>query len=132
MEVKFSNELEFKASLAKFADKLPEEHLLPLQKMVVAEVAEGCIEGTPVDQGRARGGWQIEFNRQVSGETGKLDKEGGATKAAIDAGMLRMRPFDLTYLGNDVPYIVPLEEGHSGQNRGWVKATVAAVNAKFR
>jgi len=86
---------------------------LDLLGSVVAGIPKGV--GTPVDTGRARGGWQVELNAFPSGTDTPLDKGGSAT---IDRGRETIAQAALTdaiYIGNNVEYIMPLEFGHSQQ-----------------
>ena len=72
------------------------------------------VVATPVDTGRARGGWVVglgEPNRQSNA----LDKSGGATIVA-GRNVLRARRTEQTiYLSNNVNYIVFLDQGSSAQ-----------------
>ncbi len=132
VKVGFTNQRVFTAEIGKFAETLPEAHLLPFQKAIIGELANGAIFGTPVREGFARGGWKLGHGNPVTGDPHQADTTGALALAVVNLELLNVRPFEVSYLGNDVVYILKLEEdGHSKQNRGWVKATVEAVNAKF-
>lgn len=79
--------------------------------------------GTPVDSGRARGSWLVEIGRAAEGTTDN-PAEFGAPAAIAKAqaklggnagGSSTMRPQRDVHITNNLPYIVPLNEGHSKQ-----------------
>ncbi|WP_426817673.1 hypothetical protein ACP3TC_04995 [Winslowiella sp. 2C04] len=83
--------------------------------------------------GRFRGNWQVSFNQQAEGETGRIDKSGNTT---IAAGNLVIEQFRVgmtsVYFCNNVPYAYPLEFGHSKQAPGgMVRITAAEVQRYF-
>ncbi len=101
---------------------------------IAMKVLQGCVMGTPVDKGTARGGWDV-VARASSSLTGRDDKVGAATVADGNAKIMsilseRMSEYTVIYIQNNVHYIGILENTHhSPQNSGWVKATIAAVEA---
>jgi len=69
------------------------------------------IKLTPVDKGRAKGNWFIDT--KVTDKTGRAIKTKGETYVAKT---LPKQIIGTTlYLFNNLPYIVPLEFGHSRQ-----------------
>lgn len=103
----------FKKGVQNFAKKLMPEQLVAFQKKLCFEVLKGIVLKTPVDTGRARNNWQLVIGEN-DGTT--LEAEGGY--GAIDRGLAAMGPllpFDTVTIFNNLPYIVPLEEGHSDQ-----------------
>ncbi len=98
---------------------------------VVRKAALACdqvaVTTTPVDTGRARANW-IASVLEPAGGTKEPDKSGSA---ALEQGAAVVGSYQLElgtiYLTNNVPYIVPLEEGHSRQApQGMAKLAVAA------
>lgn len=105
------------------------------QHMKIAmKVLQGCVMGTPVDKGTARGGWDVS-ERGNSELTGRQDKVGATTVQEGNAKIMailsgRLSEYTVIYIQNNVHYIGILENTHhSPQNSGWVKATIAAVEA---
>ena len=130
----------FLRDVGTFEAEIP-ERLVTLQRAVALQVLTGVVPATPVDTGRARGNWVVAHGSSPSGETGTLDPSGSLAIARGQAEIAAIRPFESTYVSNDVPYIVALEEGRksdnpnwhgSRQGRGFVAATVARVNAQFQ
>lgn len=82
--------------------------------------------------GRFRGNWQVSFNQQAEGETGRVDKQGSQT---IAAGNLVIEQFKVgmtaVYFANNVPYAYPLEFGHSKQAPGGMVRIAAAEFQRF-
>ncbi len=88
---------------------------------VAAAIAtsNAVIIGTPVDTGRARANWQPSVNTPATGEAN--------TSADVSAEFSNSDINDVLYLANNLPYIEPLEQGHSKQQPlGWVRTAVAA------
>lgn len=84
--------------------------------------------------GRFRGNWQVSFDLPATGETGKIDKDGGQTKQ-IGSAVIQTYSTGVgsIYLMNNVPYAQRLEYGWSGQApQGVVRITVAEFDAFVR
>lgn len=80
---------------------------------------------TPVDEGRARGNWQVAIGNVPTGTLELDDKEGTVVIGRIQAETLNLKAGDSIYLINNLPYILPLELGHSSQApAGMVRLTV--------
>jgi hypothetical protein len=105
-----------------------------VHRRIALAILQGCVMGTPVDKGTARGGWDV-VARASSVLTGRDDRDGSVTvsigRAKIDAILgARSSEFTILYVQNNVHYIGILENTpHSAQNTGWVKATVRAAQA---
>lgn len=114
----------FGAKTKKQVDQVTRKVCLDLLSAVVVGRPVGV--GTPVDTGRARGGWQVEIGKAPAGE-GPPDKQGGATIAAGSAQIGRVVGGDIIYIVNNVPYIEKLEYGHSQQApQGMLRVALAA------
>jgi hypothetical protein len=86
-----------------------------------------AVMATPVDTGRARANWIASIIAPADGIKDP-DKSGGA---ALEQGAAVIGSYNIDfgsiYLTNNVPYIVPLENGHSRQApQGMAKQAVAA------
>lgn len=115
----------FTLDLSKFAEKCKVKPDQIIRKAVF-DIFSDFVWKTPVDTGRARGGWQIG-SELGSGESGVLDKSGGATigKAAQNVASLTCKARVIGYIYNNVEYIKALEDGHSQQAPvGMVKTTL--------
>ena len=119
-----SNIRAFTADLRKSQREAGELHLR-FQKRIALEALGRVVQKTPVDTGRARGGWQAG-ERDSEAETGRLDTLGGATEAAgLSAINAVSEPFGVIVIFNNVRYIVFLEEGSSQQApQGMVATTI--------
>ena len=78
------------------------------------ELFAGVVRDTPVDTGRARGNWQTTTEAPAPAAVERLDRSGGSAVAEIVENTPQ-RVGGKTYLTNNVPYIMPLEEGYSAQ-----------------
>lgn len=85
-----------------------------IARTATLELFSGVIRATPVDTGRARGGWQTGVGSAPTGDNGRLDKAAAQSLAEVE----RNTPpgaGQVTFLANNVPYIMNLEEGTSKQ-----------------
>lgn len=109
-------------------DQVSREILPTFLRAASLDALTRVIEKTPVDTGRARGNWQLAVGSIPRGEIRPLSvqdtiTEGTARLGAVEAG-------DTIYIVNNVPYIIPLEFGHSGQApQGMVRLTAAELKA---
>lgn len=86
-------------------------------KQVIAELFKRIVLRTPVDTGRARGNWQIEFGGPAQGVLEVVDKEGGATISKEIAKLSDIPVFSLVHITNNIEYISILEyEKRSSQS----------------
>jgi len=106
----------FRAELAVAEAKLYADDLVKFHKKIHFEVLNRIVLRTPVDQGRARANWQSSVNEIPSDQVLGLDVAGTATVVAGLQAISALPPFAVTYIMNNVPYIIPLEEGHSPQS----------------
>lgn len=63
--------------------------------------------------GRARGNWQYGLNAINTFNNSPIDKGGASVTAHIGAAMPDDATGNVHYITNSVPYIEPLENGHS-------------------
>ena len=112
---------EFDLSLEKFGKEIPEA-MSKIHRAVALEGLRGLVQMTPVKDGRARADWQVSNGSPATGETGAFDKAGGATIAAGSAEIANAKPFSVTHIANNVPYIEELENGSSKQAPGGMLA----------
>lgn len=92
-------------------------------RQVAVVVDQVLVMSTPVDTGRARGAWLATVGAPTDAE-GPLDKEGGSTITANNA-VIETRRDDggqSIFITNNVPYIVPLDNGTSVQAPGGMTA----------
>jgi hypothetical protein len=91
-----------------------------LTKAIAFRLFARIIDTTPVDTGRAKANWNF-----VSGDQADL-----STREAGEANLIRVTTSDVYTISNNLAYIVPLEEGHSGQApAGMVKVSIASEKA---
>lgn len=116
----------FTFDLSKFVAKAMQNYDLIVKK-VIFDVFSEIVWRTPVDTGRAKGGWQIGGSLGI-GETGRLDKSGAITRSEGQVAIqgLVTRAKVIGYIYNNVVYIKALEDGHSIHKapQGMVKVTL--------
>jgi len=128
----FTNLDNFNADLREFSNTLETEELNLFMRRLGLSLLRRVVLRTPVGNpdlwkspppkgyvgGRARGNWQVAINGQTNEEeTGQRDRNGGPTIGDGAAMIDGATGADVSsiHIFNNVPYIVPLEEGHSTQ-----------------
>jgi len=103
---------DFAADVAKFGAETLKKKDLAVRKITL-EVFSRVILRSPVDTGRFRGNWQAAVGNIPSGTLELDDKSGTATVSKAAAATMGVKAGDIIYLANNLPYAMPLEEGHS-------------------
>lgn len=93
------------------------------QKIMI-DVDRSVVEKTPVDTGRAKGGWT------AGSGGGGLDPSGTATIAALTQAALSWRIGQSFVVSNNLPYIERLENGWSDQAPAGMLAVSFALAPK--
>ena len=118
----------FNADVRTWANTVPPERLLLAHRKLALEALSRVVKRTPVDTGRARGNWQASIESEVDAEipAAVAEKRGaGAITAEALTVTKALQPYGVVFIQNNVPYILPLEDGHSAQARaGMVRPTV--------
>jgi len=93
---------------------------------------KGLIFKTPVDEGVARGNWNVEFDKKDTSV--KENAKGGARSASRGVNKLeRFKLGQTIYFTNALPYIIPLEFGWSTQApNGMLRLTYQELINYFR
>jgi hypothetical protein len=100
--------------------------LLPRTALVVHAVV---ALGTPVDTGRARGSWLVAIGSRPAEGTAETPADYGfsASHAKAQSTLRGYKDQGEVHITNNLPYIVPLNEGHSQQApAGFVEDAIAA------
>lgn len=108
--------------------KMFEANVNDLVVKTALTVHSTVVLGTPVDTGRARGSWLVEIGKPAEGTADSPQDFGFGP--AFDKARQKLRgykPGGEVHLTNNLPYIKPLNEGHSKQAPiGFVEEAVAA------
>lgn len=97
-------------------------------RKVAFDMSNGIIQKTPVKTGRARMNWALGIGTPNTQTTDSVDPGGSAAANLILSGLADYdyESGNPIFITNSLPYIVPLENGHSTQApNGMVKITVA-------
>ncbi len=111
-----------------------EDELVKFHRRIVLDLLQQVVLGTPVDTGRARGGWQATIATPAADDSFLIVEDKTGT-VSINLGISAMRtlaPFQIVWLTNHVPYIRRLEAGHSPQAKGWVRQALLDVASRAR
>lgn len=122
--------MKFSASLKQFnEDALAEADRV--YRATNIELFNSVIRDTPVDTGRARGNWQTTVGTPAQSSSLRLDRSGTEAQAEV---IQNVRGLDkVNYLINNLPYIQPLEYGHSKQApAGMVRRNVLRIKSIIR
>ncbi len=105
---------------------------------VVANLSAAPQEGgTPVDTGWARANWLPSVGASISSPAGSREDNVEGAVAAKKIGLTSVLGYRLgmgnVYVTNNVPYILKLNDGHSGQAAsGFVQAAIIKAVAGIR
>lgn len=123
-----SNSEEFSLAVDKIIERTKGK-INKIVRKIALDMSSRVIMLTPVDTGRARANWMVGIGTSKQGETvDATDKKGNSTitKVMGDLSDYDYEKDDSIFITNSVPYIGPLEHGHSSQApNGMVKVTVA-------
>lgn len=101
-------------------------------RRIALGVLGSVVAATPVDEGRARGGWQVGLGRRPAGDVPEAEAvaRSGSVAEVEGAKLDDMVAGDVCYISNSVPYIRRLEWGWSDQApSGMVRLTFANIAA---
>jgi len=99
----FENLEAFQKELDEFTRDLTPGFVSVVQRKLALDIYAGVVKRTPVDNGRARGGWMITIGDPGVGEPSK-----GANQVLA---LNDLPKFSVVYISNNVPYIVVLDQG---------------------
>lgn len=128
-----SSPQEFADSLRRTAEKIRGSVDAAWRATALA-VDQTVVLATPVDTGRARSNWRVSTEKQSDVYEAFVLGKGGSTgadnaAAALDQGQQAINDAtgDVLYISNNLPYIQPLNDGHSAQApAGFVEQAVQA------
>lgn len=115
--------------------RIPPGKTLVFQKKLSLEALRKLVLLTPVDTGRARGGWILQVGAPSRWIPGKqnVDPDGESTVMTGRQFLEELQPFGAVFISNNVEYILHLEHGTSKQApQGMLKLTVHALLSMFR
>lgn len=116
--------MSFESDIAKFSKDV----IAGSEKVIrgtFIDAGSKVIRRTPVDTGRARGNWFTELNGVSDASTEKT-REGAKRMREIRGATLSFKIGQSMSIVNNLPYIIPLEDGHSTQApSGMVKIVFA-------
>lgn len=123
---------EFALDLKKFGN-VTQEQATTIFRKITLDLDSAVVLSTPVDEGRARGNWFPSLNSpssQVDEKT--FDKSGSKAISQASAVVASAKLGDTVWLTNNLPYILPLENGHSKQApEGMVDINLNRVQAQY-
>ena len=128
----------FKVDLEAFHDQV-EGFVGKFRRAILLSLFDKIIRRTPVDTGRARMSWQVSDESPSTYVPPSATKSAGAFGDAMGAGdvggilNLSKEPYLTSYITSNLPYIVPLEYGWSGQApAGMVRISIVEIEAELQ
>lgn len=110
------------------ADRIVGERVNELVRALGFEALGRVMNKTPVDTGRARANWNVSEGDEDATTDPDATIEDVPPKQREGEGRIELMQFwegDVLYVTNGLPYIQPLEDGHSGQApQGMARLTV--------
>jgi len=114
----------FALEVANWAERTKREQSTILRKIAL-EVFSRVVMRTPVDTGRARGNWQVEIGTPRGDVIDRFDAGGDQTISDAESRITQWDGTGAVFLFNNLPYIMRLEDGWSGQApNGMVRLTL--------
>lgn len=92
-----------------------EEQLSQRVRVIAMALLNEIVLRSPVDTGRFRGNNIVSVGAPVYTSTTNADKSGGDTIQRGLSVMTGLEPYTQVFIQNNLPYAVPLEDGHSQQ-----------------
>lgn len=106
--------------------KLVGKRLDTVHREVSIKLFTAIVYDTPIDTGLARGSWHPTLGVPFMGGPTRVDKGGNVVANQIELTFKSATINEVSFLSNNVPYIVPLEYGWSRQaSEGMVRINVA-------
>ncbi len=126
----------FNAQSTAFTRKLLPSEFVKFHKKIALTALRGIVNKTPVLTGRAAGNWQLSINTPANDIIDNVEGLGNQAKGkAISEGMdalVSLKPFEIIWISNNVPYILELEGGSSTKApRGMVAVTFEEMLSIF-
>lgn len=121
----------FAQNMARTADTINRNATIILRRTALA-ADQAVVIGTPVDTGRARSNWLTNIGSAREDTVETLGPSALAASIAAAASVIgRAKQGDAIHITNNLPYIQPLNEGHSQQaSAGYIQRAIqAAANA---
>lgn len=102
-------------------------------RKIALDLDTRVVLATPVDTGRARGNWFPSINSPSNAlDENAKDKSGSAAIGALSGVVAGAKLGDTIWMTNNLPYILPLENGHSKQApQGMVDINLNAIAAAY-
>jgi len=120
----------FNIDLKKFGD-VTEQQAGQIFRKIALDLDRSVVLDTPVDEGRARGNWYPSIN-SPSSEVNEDSKGAAASLGRLGGVVGGAKLGQVIWMTNNLPYILPLENGHSGQAPdGMVEVNVQRAAATF-
>lgn len=108
-----------------------EQHL----KKISAEMLQGVIVRSPVDQGAFRGNHKVSVNNpDTTSDKNLKDTQGNKTLLSESEKLKQLKLGDKVYIQNNLAYAVRLENGHSEKQAplGIYGLTFLSVSSKYK
>lgn len=129
--------------MSRLADRV-ERRGPEMQRRAAVDILRLVVLGTPVGNktiwnepgkarvgyagGRARANWFVSINSPTRTTTEAVDPHGGAAIAEGNSTISTAGPGNSIHLTNNLPYIIPLNQGHSHQAPiGFIERAIQAA-----
>ena len=136
----------FSSDIKEFAEKTKKD-IADVKKYAAITIFTDIVKATPVGNpdywqevngkprkappgytgGRLRGNWQTSLNTPIHTEIARIDPNGGDVLKEMQATVYNSEVKDSIFLTNNLPYAVPVEYGHSKNQRpmGMLRVSIA-------
>lgn len=109
-----------------FSKTLTEDDLPTFHRRLHLELLRRIVQKTRVVTGRTRGNWQSSIDKPAQGVLEATDVTGEAAIQLANQTLTTLKAFDVSYIANNVPWILKLESLD-----GMANLSLAEVTASF-
>ena len=118
----------FSDRIRAFAKSAPDMAVQVTNKAVL-DLFSKVVMDTPVDEGRARGNWQLSIGQAETSELDVTDKDGAATISKAEGKLLGDKSTVALFIQNNLSYIKRLEYGWSKKSpKGMLRKNLTLMN----
>ena len=135
VKIAFLNRKKFNRAIRKHVKNFTDKELLLFIRGLALKMLRGFVLRTPVDTGFARNNWQVTRGSIGNDAPYPANKSGDVAgrELSVINSIAKLEDLkQIVYIWNAVPYIIPLETGHSDKApEGMLKVTFAELASEL-
>lgn len=123
----------FTGDIVRFSNRIDADFSTVIKRLSFG-ILLGVVLKTPVDVGRARGGWTVGVNASPAFVEGRINtSQAPSPEETAKLSILDSNPYSIVLIANNLPYILFLENGSSKQApQGMAAITIEEERQAFQ